>query len=392
MRKSITAAFTAILLCGFASRAERIDEILTSIAANNVELKAMLKDAEARNDDNRADNTLGGPSVEYSPFWQKNVAGLSSSELIVSQEFDFPTLYAARSKSSGLQAKAMSLQYDAARRDVLLEAKQLCIDLVRLRNERELIEKRLGYACSVLEMLERKEQAGATTALEVNKSRMEKMSMEAAAQLNQSQQLSVMEALVAMNGSDSIAFDGIDYPAEPVLADYKEYCARALSYDAAIVAARGEVAAARQEVNVSRQSWLPAINMGFRRNTAPGESQNGFVVGLSFPVWSSKYRVRAAHARQVAAELRAEDAERTTETRMQAEYQEFVTLGKTIRAYDGELMTETLRLLAKAVEAGQITVLEYFNESDVVYGKMQELIEARYKYHTVMASLTRSDL
>ena len=44
------------------------------------------------------------------------------------------------------------------------------------------------------------------------------------------------------------------------------------------------------------------------------------------------------------------------------------------------------------MDAGQITVLDYFTEADIVYGKMQELIDARYNYQSVMASLTRSTL
>ncbi len=145
---------------------------------------------------------------------------------------------------------------------------------------------------------------------------------------------------------------------------------------------------------MSRSEWLPSLTMGYRRNTAPGESANGFVVGLSFPVWSTSQRTRAARARQTAAELRADDESRRLESSLEArKYRELrVILEKTIAAYDPELMTRTLALLAKAVDAGQITVLDYFTEADIVYGKMQELIDARYNYQSVMASLTRSTL
>ena len=35
-------------------------------------------------------------SVEYSPFFAKGIDGMASSELVVTQGFDFPTLHAAR--------------------------------------------------------------------------------------------------------------------------------------------------------------------------------------------------------------------------------------------------------------------------------------------------------
>ena len=183
MRKTIAAAM-ALMLWSVGAGAERLADILQTIRANNTGLKAMLEDIEADNADTRADNTVGGPSVEYSPFWQKNVDGVASSELVVSQEFDFPTLYSARGKSADLKDKALMLQYDAARRDLLLQAKGLCIDLVKLRKERELLDLRRGYADTMLRLIEKKERAGASTALEVNKTRMEKMSLDAAAQSN----------------------------------------------------------------------------------------------------------------------------------------------------------------------------------------------------------------
>lgn len=380
------------MLCSLVVQSQCMDDILRSIETNNAELKALLKDNEAADASARAENCVAGPAVEYSPFWQKKVPGLSSSELIVSQEFDFPTLYSSRKKSADMEARALSLRYDEARRELLLEAELNCIELVRLRNERELIEQRLGCARNVLVLIDKMEKEGAITSLDINKMRMEQMSLEAAAQVNEAQQLSVKEVLMNMNSSEPLDFETLDYPEQPMIADFESFRTKALESDAAILAARGEAEAAGREVSLSRKSWLPSLTMGFRRNTAPGEAQNGFLVGMSFPVWSTSHRTRAARARQTAAEMRADEATRQVETRLRSQYNELVLLDKTIRTYDDSLMAETLRLLTKAMKVGQITILQYFSEADLVYGKMQELIDARYRYHTVMASLMRSTL
>lgn len=255
MKKTIAAAM-ALMLWSAGAGAERLADILHTIGANNTGLKAMLKDIEADNADARADNTVGGPSVEYSPFWQKNVDGIASSELVVSQEFDFPTLYSARGKSADLKDKALMLRYDAARRDLLLQAKGLCIDLVKLRKERELLDLRRGYADTMLRLIEKKERAGASTALEVNKTRMEKMSLDAAVQSNDAGQMALVEQLTALNASLPLDLNDLDYPSTDRIADYQTFKEMALSSDPAILAARGDVAAARQDLNVSRREWL----------------------------------------------------------------------------------------------------------------------------------------
>ncbi|MDE6587940.1 MAG: TolC family protein [Paramuribaculum sp.] len=390
MKKTIIALlYAGAALC---ANAHTIDELLREIEANNLELKAARHDVSADIADAKADNTLAGPSAEFSPFWQKDVSGLSSSELIVSQEFDFPSVYAARSKAVKAREEMLSAQFDAARRDLLLDAKLQCIELVKLQQQRRLVDGRHGRLTRVLQFIRQKDSAGASTALEVNKALMELSTVESEIAANETEQLSLIEALTALNGGFELDTDSVEYAAEQMIADFETFRAEAMASDPAIVAARNAVDAAGREVDVSRTSWLPSINVGYRRNAAPGEAQNGMVVGLSFPVWSNSHRVRAARERHEAARLRAEDTGRQLETALRQQYIEMTQLYKSMGTYDMDMMTRTLALLVKAVEAGQITVFEYFNESEAVYGKIAELIDARYRYNKVLATLTRSRL
>lgn len=200
MKKALTTALMAIMLTAGA-HCQSIDDILNTIADNNTGLKAMVKDAEAADAETRAANAVGGPSVEYSPFWASGVAGISSSELVASQEFDFPTLYRARARSADTGARVMELRYDEARRNLKFEAKTLCLRLVMLREENTLLQGRLSYAAAIISLLDRMEKAGATTALDINKARMEHMSLKGAVRLNEVEQIEVAESLVSLNGS-----------------------------------------------------------------------------------------------------------------------------------------------------------------------------------------------
>ncbi len=391
MKKTAFTIFS-LFICTFVARGQGLGSILQSIEKNNAELRAMLMDNEAVDADMRAENTLAGPSVEYSPFWQKGVSGMSSTELIVSQEFDFPTLYSSRNRSADMESRALSLRYEATRCELLLEAKLKCLELIKLGSERNLIDRRLTSADNLLEIVKKMEERGDITALDLNKLRMERMSLEASARINEAQQIAVRQSLLEMNSSEPLTFEGLEYPETPMIASYDDFRTKAIESDATVKAALGDVAAAGQQLSVSRMGWLPSLSMGFRRNTVPGEAQNGLVVGMSFPVWSTGKHVKAARARKAAAELRADEATRQVEARIRSQYNELQTLDTTVRSYDPALMSETLRLLGKALEGGQITVIEYFNETALVYGKMQELMDAQYQYQVVMASLTRSSL
>lgn len=94
----------------------------------------------------KAENSLDYPSIEYSPFFRRGASGVASSEMVVSQEFDFPTLYAARGKSGKLQRNVLDKGLDSSRRDILLNAKLTCLELIYLDRQKEILAEREAVA------------------------------------------------------------------------------------------------------------------------------------------------------------------------------------------------------------------------------------------------------
>ena len=131
--KRYLIAISAMLatLTAAATGTDSIGDILRQIAANNLTLKAQAHESEADVLDIKADNALGGPSVEYSPFFKKGYSGVVESELVVSQEFKFPTKYKDCSRLAGMQRNAGQQQLLKQRRDILLEAELICLDIRR---------------------------------------------------------------------------------------------------------------------------------------------------------------------------------------------------------------------------------------------------------------------
>ena len=74
--------------------------------------------------------------------------GGHGTELVASQGFDFPTQYIVRNRQATLQNEAVDKQQQAARRDILLNAKNLCLDLILLNQEKSID----GYPYEKLQM------------------------------------------------------------------------------------------------------------------------------------------------------------------------------------------------------------------------------------------------
>ena len=385
-------AFTALLLLPLSAAGQGIGEVLQSVERHNKALQAMQSTVEAAKAEARASNSLGDLSVQYSPFFMPDVHGVSSSELVVSQGFDFPTLYAARRKAADLRGEAADWQYAAARREVLLQAKLLCLDLVRLGRERALLEERGRNAGELLALFEQRLAAGDATAIEVNKVRMERMAVRAELAQNAAANRAAVQSLLALNGNMPLELGFDEYPPAELPADYDALRDRLLPADASLLAADALGQAAARDVSATRQQWLPKLEIGYRRNTSLDEASHGFLAGVSLPLFANRREVKIARAQSAAAGLSLEDARLRAEADLQALYNEARQLREALQAYDPALMRRTLALLLQAVQGGQMPSTDYYVEADAVYRNMQALTALECQYHQTLARLYRNEL
>lgn len=390
MKKILITVLASIVAAG--ASAQQIETILREVEQNNLELQAIRKNNEAARLEIRNRNLPEDPSVEYSPFYLKGYDGMASSELVVTQGFDFPTLYAARHKSGRLQAEALEMQYLTARRDVLLEAKRLCLELVYQNRVRELLEMRRKNTEELLGLFTRRLEAGDATQLEVNKIRMDRMNVQTELTQAETARQSARQQLLALNGNAPLELEPTEYSAGFFTGDYEKLYDEAVASDVALRAFRASEQAAAQEVRVNRQNWIPKLEVGYRRNTEMNEARNGFLVGASFPLFSSQRKVRIARAQHAGTQLQLDNARMQTENRVRARIQELQALEKAAADYDVELLYRTLDLLRTAVEKGEISVIDYYVEADGIYRNLQTYLGIERQYQEAVAEIRKNEL
>lgn len=373
-------------------KAQAIDEVLRNIERNNKELQASAKDAEAARMEVQTQNNLEDPSVEYSPFYTKGISGMSSSELVVSQSFDFPTLYAARHSSGKLQKEVVDRQYQVERRELLLSAKNLCLDMIMLNKQQAMLSLRKKNAGDLLTLFDERLKQGDAGVLDINKIKMELMNVQTEVAQNNAAHRTALQKLLAMNGNLPIEFSASEYPQAKAPADYDELYDEVVATDANLQMADASARAAEKNVSVQRQNWLPKLEVGYRRNTSIDEKSNGFLIGGSLPLFSNRKKNKIARAQAVSARLRLDDVRLQTEADVQSRYNELRQLDEAMRAYDVTLMTNTLSLLKEAVTEGQISVIDYYTEADNVYNKLMAYYEVENRYQKLLAEIYKNRL
>lgn len=385
-------AVGALLVSLGEAKAQAIDEVLRNIERNNKELQASAKDAEAARMEVQTQNNLEDPSVEYSPFYTKGISGMSSSELVVSQSFDFPTLYAARHSSGKLQKEVVDRQYQVERRELLLSAKNLCLDLIMLNKQQAMLSLRKKNAGDLLTLFDERLKQGDAGVLDINKIKMELMNVQTEVAQNNAAHRTALQKLLAMNGNLPIEFSASEYPQTKAPVGYDELYDEVVATDATLQMADASARAAEKNVSVQRQNWLPKLEVGYRRNTSIDEKSNGFLIGGSLPLFSNRKKNKIARTQAVSARLRLDDVRLQTEADVQSRYNELRQLDEAMRAYDVTLMTNTLSLLKEAVTEGQISVIDYYTEADNVYNKLMAYYEVENRYQKLLAEIYKNRL
>ena len=133
------------------------------------------------------------------------------------------------------------------------------------------------------------------------------MNLETELVLADTKHANAMQQLEALNGGLPIEVNMTEYPQAPADDEVTMY-EKAVATDWTVRTAQASVLAAEQDVKVNKQSWIPKFEIGYRRNTEGDNASNGFLIGGSIPLFSSKNKVKIAKARQTEAVMQHANA------------------------------------------------------------------------------------
>ncbi len=371
-----------------------IEEVLRSVEANNKELQANRQMVTAQKLEAKLDNNLPDPSVSYThQYGNKEGMGIQG-ELVASQSFDFPTVYVQKNKLSKAKGEGFDRQSAEIRQQILLQAKEVCLDLVLLNQQKNLLDIRRQNAEQLSALYETRLQNGDANVLEVNKINLELLNAKNEARMNEAARMAKLHELAMLNGGIEINFTDTAYlPVENPLSfvDLKQ---EAIPANRQLLSLQSEKAAALRQLSVSKSLNLPGFELGYRLNTATGgERFNGFLVGISIPLFSNRNHVKQAKAQSLYTDLQLESATATIESDLLRLYNQSVALKTSIDEYSEVLKSQNnLALLNKAIQAGQISMIEYFVDVTMLYQSMQNHMQLQNEYQKVMAQLYKFKL
>lgn len=317
MKKIVIICVCLALAAGLHAQ-NSIEAILTQIEQNNRQLQANAQNVNAQKLENRTANNLANPTLSYAHLWDSDDKNITVGEMVIAQSFDFPSLYITRARMNRYKAQSLDAQALALRQDILLQAQEACLDIIMLTRQQSLLDERLKNAEELAAFYKKRLETGDANSLETNKINLELLNVRTEARMNRTALENKLRELTALNGNQSLVpgrplAEGpaaphalnlglTDYPDVPLPADFGPLCDELLASDPTLLALQNDGEAARRQLSVSRQGWLPDLELGYRRNTESGHPLNGVVVGFSFPIFQNHGKVKW-HARNYKASI-----------------------------------------------------------------------------------------
>ena len=99
-----------------------------------------------------------------------------------------------------------------------------------------------------------------------------------------------------------------------------------------------------------------------------------------------------AKAQAISAQLMQESAKDRVEASLMSLFNEMQQLKDAMNAYDVPLMYRSLDLLKQALTEGQISLIEYFVETESIYKNLQAYMQIENQYQKVMANIYKNNL
>jgi outer membrane protein TolC len=365
-----------------------VPAVLNAIAENNTALKALRENTRAQQLENRTNIFLPGPEIGFNYLRGTPQAVGSRTDISVTQTFDFATILGLRSKTARQQNVLLDLEYRTGLMNILLEARQYCIDAVYYNALKKALGLRLQRAETMARSYRERLDRGDVSILEYNKAQLNLTAVQSEMARTTVEQKAALQALQRLNGGVAVTLDDDSYDGAALPGSFDAWFETAALKSPVLEAVNGEVALRKQQVGLAQAGNWPALSAGYMSERITGETFQGLTLGLSIPLWGNRNRTKQAKAAVRAAESKQADMRLQLYAYLQSVYDRAAGLRDIAAATRQSLQTlNSTALLQKALDAGEISLLNYLVEVELYYDAITRALEAERDFEKAIAEL-----
>jgi outer membrane protein, heavy metal efflux system len=365
-----------------------METVLREIESNNTTLHALREETEARKLNNLTGIYLPNPEIEFNYLWGNPSRIGNRNDIKIIQSFDFPTAYGYRSKIARLENSNIELIYKAERINLLLRARHVCTNLMYYNALLKEYSGRLLNARLIAETWQVRFEKGDVGILEFNKAQLNLATLRNEIHRIETERSSLLAELKSLNGGIELAFTVYDISYEPLPPDFDAWFDLAELKSPVLQYLRSQIEVGQHQVKLNSALGLPRFSAGYMSENVGSEKFQGITMGVSIPLWENKNRVKQANAQVMASEAELEDTKTQFYNRLKSLFSRSRSLQENCESYLSALSSfSNEALLKKALDSGEISLLNYLLELEYYYSTMDKLLETRRDLGLSLAEL-----
>ncbi|NDV94031.1 TolC family protein [Dysgonomonas sp. 521] len=364
------------------------DSVLREIEANNTTLKAYREKANADKIGNKTGINMANPEVEFGYLWGSPSGIGHKIDLNVTQSFDFPTAYRYKNQLAEGKNVQVDMAYNQQCMEIIHEARLLYIQLVYQWRMHKELSQRLVQARTLSEAYQKSFDQGNIDILERNKTKLNLLSAEKALQINEVDMNLSKSELQRLNGGQELSSIVDSYPSFVFPLNFIEWFEQIKDNNPSLQVSEQEIALSKKQEQLTRALNLPKITAGYTSERTSGETFQGISVGVSIPLWEGKNTVKHQKAQTVALQMQHDDSKLQFRNSLKNQYDKAKKLSLLLKEYQEALsVTSNQELLKKALDKGQLSLINYLLELSVYYETMDKYLETERDYQLAVAEL-----
>ncbi len=365
-----------------------LDTLLRRVADNNREIQAATSRYEAEVLASKVGNSPPNPEVEYGYMWGDPASVGDRVDFAVTQTFAFPTAYTSRSKLRKIGTEQAALRLARVRQEVMAQARKRWIEAVYQNNKRKMLEVRLRNAELVNTGFQRKFETGEANQLQRNQAFLKYTVLKNEYNLTLTAIDNVNNELKNLVGGeeviipDTVLPQPADLNLDTLLAAYGQGPANQWY--------NGEVEKWAQEKDVIFNNKLPRLMAGYYSESILGIDMRGVKAGITIPLWGNAHAVNQAKAARAMAESDAWQYRAEERTRITNLYGRWASLKVQVEdLVEAVQSVDNETLLVRSLETGEMSLTEYFYESDFFFQSRLMILDAWLEVLTLEAELLK---
>lgn len=347
-----------------------VDEILRLVEQNNTTLKAASDKTETAKQEVMMETSLEDPEIGFDYLWGKPGMIGKRKDINVNQTFDLATVFGYRKRLAKSQKELLEHELQQKQLETRLEAMDLLVQITYYNQALAIYEERLQQEKQLAASYEKRLAAGDANKLEANRARLSLVEIESETEKVKMERDLLMLQLQTLCGGTEIIYNNTDYNAINI--------ASGMSLKALQEAQNSQQErVAENDLKTARAQSMPSITAGYMAELTDDEKWNGVTIGVSIPLWSNRHKMKRARLSLQSARSEAADASYKLEqfaASQRLRTERYHDIAQKMQQKLANASSTTL--LRKALEEGEISLVEYTIESSDLFDLRVKTLEA----------------